>query len=188
MGKPHSREELGERVEALEGMLNGFVKGDLTDRVEALAQRVTKLEQENEVQAEELSALQNRLDLFTDLAEDAQSTPALRATHIRDALVKRAEAGDGHATMTYAEVADTLTDRGHGQIHRPQAYQAIEDAAAQEGFQVTTAQSTHGNEVRAIGVNLERIRDYTPRNEIITREEAEGGSETPSTTLEATTN
>jgi len=100
--------------------------------------------------------LEETLDSLTGVGEGQQSTPQKRALDLRQKLVAAAKARSGREQIQWewTDVRDQLEGDGHGTIHAPQAYRAMDEAAngidgiedaAPDGFAVT--ENSDGNRV-----------------------------------------
>jgi len=179
-------EDLEERMAVLEGFQENIVKQQMMSRLDDLEQavaRIDELEQENQQLRAMVQDLKGQLETVSDLAEDQQTTPEKRAADVRSALIRRAKAradGENRAAMHYQDVMDALADLGHGSLHKPQAFDAMEDAAEGEGFSMGT-KAKNGNQVKAVRVDLDALPAHVASNEINTGEMVSGSQNTPNT-------
>lgn len=176
-------EKLAERVDALETSqsrtINQFVKpaigGLREDRDDARQQRVEL--------REHVAMLQQQIDAVYGLAEGERSTPAKRAADLRMALIRRAQNSTGpnagRASMYYKEVQECFADLGHDTVHRPECMRAITEAAEADGFSIGTKTSQHGNQVKAIRVDIEALPSTVACSGPTTRDTTRRGVDGP---------
>lgn len=155
-----------DNIEGYQEFIKEFVKPKLDE--------LTTLREQQSAYEQRLDALEEKFELISGVDEDTQSTPQKRAMDLRQIMVRRAEGrNDGRVALYYQEVLDALRDVGHEGLHKPQAYTAIEDAAAAEGFKEVKVQRTINNQRRsvdAIALNLDALPTHSASNEINTGE------------------
>lgn len=150
-------------------MTEGKVE-DATDRVDELEAQVNELNQ--------------RMESFIGLAEDERSTPAKRAADLRDAMIRASENSSsisGGVKWWKDEVAEHLATIGHEGLHKPDLYDAMEDAATADGFAMTTKHvRTNGRQmkVKAIRLDPDDLPTSEGSREITTPEEGRTASDT----------
>lgn len=130
------------------------------DRDDAREERA-ELQQQIHALEEELTHLTAKVESLIGLADDEESNPTKRVADLRQALIRRAEDRSDidvdRASMYWEEVQDLFSDLGHGDISRPDCYKAMRDAADAPGFKEGTKNSRHGNDVKAILVDLDAL-------------------------------
>jgi len=169
-GLKHRVEDLEIEFEALENYTKQIVDAQLNEQDERIAELENKVDELTELvhqRDQEVAELHGKLESIAGLSDDEQSTPEKRATDLRTALIRQAKSdGDavreGTASKTWRGVTTTLEDFGHGTIHPPQAYSAMEDAADVPGFSHTT--NDGGDQI--IKVNLAKTPASTAVNRI----------------------
>lgn len=108
--------------------------------------------------------LEAKLDSVIGLAEDETGGPEKRKTDLRMGLIRRAEAKSdanaGRAAMHWKDVQHFFADQGYGEVVKPLCYDAMEDAACADGFQLLEdGKQKDGRDVRAVAVDLEELPD-----------------------------
>lgn len=166
---------LVDRFVAVEDYQAQIVRNHMQDRLDSHEQaieRIGELENENEELRAQLHDLRGQLDTLAGLADDQRSTPEKRTADIRTALIRRAKArsdGEDRAAMHYQDIMNALADLGHENIHKPQAFRVMEDAAEAEGFTLGETDKD-GNMVKAVKVDLDALPAHVASNEITTGE------------------
>lgn len=169
-------DRLRRRVNKVEDYSKEFLLNQIQardDRIDELEDRVDRLE-------ELVLETQESLDGIAGLAKDKQATPEKRAADLRTALIRRAQARDAKgAKMWWREAWNTLTDLGHDDLDnknsaKPLVYNAMEDAAEEEGFAETTTKTECADgvrrEVKAIRVDLEELPGVAAGKDVTTAE------------------
>lgn len=163
-----------------------FIKPQLTkldDRLDDALARLDDVEAENQQLRERVEQLDHQVENLIGVDDPDRSTHDKRVRDVRAAMIRRAEAKaetrsdgiEGKIALYYKEIQDLLADHGHGQIHREQAHRIMADIANVDGFSEGTKRSAHGNDVKAIRLNLASLPAYARRHNVTTRETGEGG-------------
>ncbi|MWG34842.1 hypothetical protein [Halomarina oriensis] len=157
---------------------NGDAIAALLDDMQSVKAELREVRSENQ-------RLEQKFESIAGLAEDEQSSPAKRAADVRQAMIRRAEAKEddpddpsAEVALYYKEVEELLADYGHGSVHRPQAFDAMRDAADADGFTMGSKLSRAGNRADAVILKLAELPAYARCNEITTAADAPTGSDT----------
>lgn len=167
-----------------------FIKPQLSqldEKIEDALDRIDELEAENEQQQARIEQLDHQVENLIGVDDPDLSTHDKRKRDVRAAMIRRAEAKaetrsdgiQGKVALSYSEIQDLLADHGHGQIYKPQAYRIMDEIELVDGFSKGTKQSAHGNDVKAIRVNLDALPAYARGNNVTTSETGGGGKSTP---------
>jgi hypothetical protein len=179
-----------DRVDALEQDMRAyreqFIKPQLSKLQDSLDDALDRLD-EVEAANEQLQARVEQLDIQVEnligVDDEDLSTHDKRTRDVRAAMIRRAEAKadkrsdniEGKVALYYKEIQDLLADHGHGQIHREQAHRIMDDIVNVDGFTEGTKSSDHGNDVKAILLNLAALPAYARRNNVTTPDTKAGG-------------
>lgn len=178
---------LEERVEALEEFKEQVIADRNTYRSEVIQPALQELRQGRDDAREEraelratveilqrqLRELEAKQESLLGLAEGESGGPKKRAADLRMGLIRRAEArsgpNEGTAAMHYREVQNFFAENGHGEVKKPECYQAMKDAAEADGFkQIESGKTLNGTDVRAVVVDLANlpssVEDVTSSN------------------------
>jgi hypothetical protein len=174
-----------DRVDALEQDMRAyreqFIKPQLSQLQDSLDDALDRLD-EVEAENEQLQARVEQLDVQVEnligVDDPDLSTQDKRTRDVRAAMIRRAEAKadkrsdtiEGKVALYYKEIQDLLADHGHGQIHREQAHRIMDDIANVDGFTQGSKSSAHGNDVKAILLNLDELPAYARRHNVTTPE------------------
>lgn len=172
-----------DRLDALEQDVRAyreqFIKpqiSTLQDRLDDALDRLDDLEAENERLSERVEQLDHQVENLIGVDDPDLSTHDKRTRDVRAAMIRRAEAKaekrsdgiEGKIALGYSEIQDLLADHGHGQIYKPQAYRIMDDIEHVDGFSKGTKRSSHGNDVKAIRLNLDELPAYARGNDVTT--------------------
>lgn len=137
-----------------------------------------------------LAQLSAEVENIHSLDDAAASTPEKRAAALRQAMLNTYQARNGPVAWDYNDVKDALESRGHGTIHDPQAYDAMEDAANKPGFEEGEIVK-EGDSVRGIKLVPDRLPDELAGSEAsneINRESDSHAGQSGGTSLDTDTN
>lgn len=169
------RTEVNRLREEVENFRDEFIipaVHELEDRVDALEAENETLRDKVEQQGARLEQLDTQLENLIGVDDPDLSTHDKRVRDVRAAMIRRAEArsdgGEGKIALYYAEVQDLLADHGHGDVHRQQAHRIMGDIKNVDGFTEGTKTSKHGNEVKAIRLDLDALPGYARRHNVTT--------------------
>lgn len=130
----------------------------VNDQLDAAADERAEILEVVENLQSQVNRLESKMEALMGVEDPAASNPQKRCQDLRNALMRRAEArsddGEGKAAMYYKEVQDLFADTGHGEVKKPECFKAMEDASDAAGFFETSKTSQHGNEVKAVAVNM----------------------------------
>ncbi|AEH39459.1 hypothetical protein [Halopiger xanaduensis] len=168
--------ELRRRVNSIDD----YAKNYLVNQIEARDDRIDDLENRVDRLENLVLEVQENIDGIAGLAKDENATPEKRASDIRTALIRRAQARDMQgAKMWWRDAWNTLLDLGHEDLSdknraKPLIYNAMEKAAEGEGFAMTTTKTECADgvkrEVKAIRVDLEELPASAAGNGFTTAE------------------
>lgn len=144
-------EDVQARLDVLEARFD-WVDDHLVPRIDDLESTLDIVESLHS----EIKAMRNELDHIHEVDETAASTPEKRAAALRKAMVNEFEGTQEPVSWDYGEVKTQLARDGHGTIHDPQAYRAMEDAAEVRGF-VEGEIAKDGDTVRGIKLVPENL-------------------------------
>ena len=160
--------------------IEDYSKEFLASQIEARDERIDELEDRLNRLEEMVLETQESVDGIAGLAKDENATPEKRASDIRTALIRRAQARDAKgAKMWWREAWNTLLDLGHEDLEdknraKPLVYNAMEKAADGDGFAETTTKTECADgvrrEVKAIRVDLDELPGAAAGNEFTTAE------------------
>lgn len=185
-------DDLHDRIDTVEQDKRAYREQFIKPQLNELEERLNDLEAANEQlqetvdqQGQRIEQLDHQVENLIGVDDPDLSTHDKRVRDVRAAMIRRAEAKsdtrsediEGKIALTYAEIQDLLADHGHGQIYREQAHRIMDDIEAVDGFSDGEKRSAHGNDVRAIRLNLAALPAYTRRNNVTTPETG-GGAET----------
>jgi len=147
----------GERISQLEQTVEHLVEENERLRTELdgkLSAGQFDAIYQNRIRSDLEEGADHRDDLAEQVSELASDVSSMKATQgdlspseqrvvdLRNALRSRAKGGsrrtEGRASMSYSDVQDALADLGHGTVHAPQAYRAMETVGHGDGFEDTT--------------------------------------------------
>lgn len=156
-------EKLAYRVDDLEAKREQVFEPRLeqqSETIDELETRVDELEAENK-------SLRADVDSLGELGADKDSTPKKRVLDLRQLLMNKAKVdyesdGDGLIAWTYDQVVDQLESHGHGKVYPAQAYNAMESAAAADGF----GHGTNQDDEKVVRVNWTALPAHTAVNGI----------------------
>lgn len=181
-------EALREEVVALRESKDTYRRTVIKPRFDALGERLDESRQERRVLEDELGDLrsevhdlQAKVESLLGVSEEAATSPEKRRQDLQQALIRRAEArtGDGarKTSMYWEEIQDLFADLGHGEVKKPECYQALDEVAECDGFHLGTKTSRNGNEVKAVLVDLDDLESGS-RNST-TRHPGAGSAQRP---------
>ena len=164
-------QRLRNRVTRVEDHSRNFLAGRVDELEETLTEERT-IRQQLEAR---VGDLEQQLAVFRGLAEDQRSTPEKRKLDLMAVMIDRAQ--EKHkadsdvkgVSLHYDEVWDALIDLGHENLHKPQIYRVMEDAAKEDGFEETKKRKG-GKDIRAIRVDLDALPADALGNNITTEE------------------
>ena len=154
----------------------------LTSKLDEALDRLDDLEAEKQEFRDRIEQLDHQIENLIGVDDADRSTHDKRVRDVRAAMIRRAEAKadtrsdtiEGKIAFYYKDVQNVLADHGHGQIHREQAHRIMDDIEDVDGFTEGTKRSTHGNDVRAIRLDLAELPAYARRHNVTTPETGEG--------------
>lgn len=178
---------LRDDVEAYRGQIIKPKLSQLEDRMDELEAENNELRETVEQQQAEIEQLDVQVENLIGVDDEDLSTHDKRVRDVRAAMIRRAEAKaekrsgsiEGKVALYYAEIKDLLADHGHGDIHREQAHRIMDDIEHVDGFSKGTKTSKHGNDVKAIRLNLEALPAYARRHNVTTPGDERGAENTP---------
>lgn len=182
------------KVDILQEDVEAFREQIIMPSIRELEERVDDLEAENdelqktvEEQGARIEELDHQVENLIGVDDPDLSTRDKRKRDVRAAMIRRAEAKAqkqsdqmvGKIALYYAEIQDLLADHGHGDVHREQAHRIMDDIENVDGFTKGTKTSKHGNEVKAIRLNLAELPAYARRHNVTTPGDGGGVENTP---------
>lgn len=188
MSEDQSKVEiLEEDVEAFRDQIIMPAIQELEDRVDTLEEVNKELRETVEQQGARIEELDHQVENLIGVDDPDLSTHDKRKRDVRAAMIRRAEAKadkssddiQAKVALSYSEIQDLLADHGHGQIYKPQAYRIMDEIELVDGFSKGTKSSAHGNDVKAIRLNLEALPAYARGNNVTTSGTGGGGESTP---------
>lgn len=128
---------------------------------------------------ETVTELDQRIEDMAGLAEDQETNPQKRVSDLRQIMIRRAKArGDSddyeRTALWWEEVQDKFAELGHGEISKPDCYKAMNDLEEFPGFKEGTKSNRHGNEVKAIRLNMDELRAHSSSSNPTTSESMAG--------------
>lgn len=172
-----------DRIDAIQNDIDAYREQFIKPMLSQLEERVEDLETENEElketveqQGQRIEQLDVQVENLIGVDDEDLSTHEKRVRDVRAAMIRRAEAKadtrsddiEGKVALSYSEIQDLLADHGHGQIYKPQAYRIMDDIEHVDGFSQGTKRSSHGNDVKAIRLNLAALPAYARGNNVTT--------------------
>lgn len=178
-----------DRVDALEEDMRAYRDQFIKPQLSQLQDRLDDLEEENEQlqetverQGQRIEELDHQVENLIGVDDQDLSTHDKRVRDVRAAMIRRAEAKadkrsdtiEGKVALYYKEIQNLLADHGHGQVHREQAHRIMDDIEHVDGFSEGTKRSAHGNDVKAVRLDLAALPAYARRNNVTTPETKAG--------------
>lgn len=193
-------ESLAEQIAWTEDKLQSRIDQTILPRIEALEAASDDAREERAELQQAVSDLQqtvammeSRLDSLAGLAEDQETNPEKRVQDLREAMIRRAEAreqneADGYPRikMWWREIQDLFADYGHGEISKPDCYKAMTEAAEAPGFEESSKYNEHGNNVKAIRLDLDVLRTETGSSDPTTSHTTANAQDCPQNGTNAT--
>lgn len=150
--------QLKMRVSDLDDYAKEFLASRISsneDEIDALHDRIDELEATVE-------HLDSEMESFIGVSENQRSTPEKRAADLRQAMIRAARNTSAEKGVKWWKdnVAEHLAAVGHKDLHKPDYYDAMEDAAEADGFEETTKTVTKDGrtwDAKAIRVTLSEL-------------------------------
>jgi cell division septum initiation protein DivIVA len=163
----------------------------INDELETATSQRRDLEEQMASLQSQVNRLEGKVESLMGVSEPSATNPEKRCQDVRNALMRRAEArsddGAGRAAVSYQDVQDMLADAGHGEVKRPECYKAMKDAAGADGFTMTKKTSRHGNQVKAVSVNLADLAADSGCSNPTTRDTGSAATDTPNGGVQSNT-
>lgn len=187
-------DDLHERIDTVEQDKRAYREQFIKPQLNELEERLDDLEAANEQlqetvdhQGQRIEQLDHQVENLIGVDDPDLSTHDKRVRDVRAAMIRRAEAKadtrsddiEGKTALSYSEIQDLLADHGHGQIYKPQAYRIMDEIDRVDGFSKGTKRSAHGNDVKAIRLDLDALPAYARGNNVTTSETGGGRKSTP---------
>lgn len=195
MSEDEERSRVDILREDMDAYRDQFVKpqfAELEEKLDDALQRIDQLEATVDDQQARIEQLDHQVENLIGVEDPDLSTKEKRVRDVRAAMIRRAEAKaekrsdgiEGKVALSYSEIKDLLADHGHGEVHREQAYRIMDDIEYVDGFSIGTKTSKHGNDVKAIRLDLDVLPGYAACNNPTTRRREEGGKSPQNTAAE----